>query len=182
MASTELQQFLAVLRNGDQRAVGELLQQVDPYLRRAIHLRLIDGRLRRVMDTMDIFQSLLKDFLSQRDTERAREGASTDLCAYLAAAVHYKIQTRLRKERRYAGRLSDFWEPASPDAHAVQRIEDQDLAEAIRARLTERNRQLFDLRAKGLSWDEIAEGIGGNSDALRMRLNRGVATVLSQLR
>ena len=56
MASPELQEFSQVLQSGDQPAVEELLRQFDPFLRRVIRLLLIDGRLRRAVDTTDIFQ------------------------------------------------------------------------------------------------------------------------------
>jgi hypothetical protein len=42
-----------------------MLREMDPFLRRVIRMRLLDGRLRRSVDTTDILQSLLKDFLRQ---------------------------------------------------------------------------------------------------------------------
>ncbi len=178
MATPELDRFLAVLRNGDREEVGKLLGDLDPFLRRIIHLRLIDGRLRRVTDTADIFQSLLKDFMSQ---EHPPVETSAGLCAYLAAAVHHKIQTRARKERRHAGSLPEDWEPICPEPPADRQVEDQDFTQAIRARLSGGKRLLFDLKSQGLTWIEIAGRVGGQPDALRMRLNRAVATVLNEL-
>jgi RNA polymerase sigma factor (sigma-70 family) len=178
MATPELDKFLAVLRNGDREEVEKLLGDLDPFLRRIIHLRLIDGRLRRITDTADIFQSLLKDFMSQ---EHSPAETSAGLCAYLAAAAHHKIQTRARKERRHAGSLPEDWEPICPEPPASQHIEDQDFSQAIRARLSRGKRLLFDLKSQGLTWTEIAARLGGTPDALRMRLSRAVATVLSEL-
>jgi hypothetical protein len=40
---------------------------------------------------------------------------------------------------------------------------------------------LFDLKAQGLTWQEVAAKVGGRADALRMRLNRAVAAVLTEL-
>jgi RNA polymerase sigma factor (sigma-70 family) len=181
MATPELQEFLAVLRSGDPQAVDDLLRQLDPFLRRIIRQRLIDGRLRRVMDTGDIFQSLLKDFLSQRKSSDPGE-ASAELRAYLAAAVHHKIQTRARKERRSVGSLPGDWEPVSREPPASERVEEQDLSRTILARLPEEKRRLFDLKRQGLTWAEIAKKVGGKPDALRMGLNRAIASVLSELR
>src|SRR5437870_4797385 len=120
MATPELKEFLTRLRSGDRQAVEELLRELDPFLRRAIRLRLIDGRLRRVLDTTDIYQSLLKDFLSQ---EHPPVETSAGLCAYLAAAVHHKIHTRTRKERRHAGSLPEDWDPVGLEASACQQVE-----------------------------------------------------------
>jgi DNA-directed RNA polymerase specialized sigma24 family protein len=103
------------------------------------------------------------------------------LCDYLAAAVRHKIQTRTRKERRHAGSLPDDLEPVSPEPQAAQQAEDQDFCQAIRARLSGEKRLLFDLKSQGLTWTEISEKIGGQPDALRMRLSRAVAAVLGEL-
>jgi DNA-directed RNA polymerase specialized sigma24 family protein len=103
------------------------------------------------------------------------------LCAYLAAAVRYKIQTRARKESRHSGGLPDEWEPASPEPTPEQHVQVKDLRQAIRSRLAEQTRQLFDLKVQGLTWNAIAEQIGGDPDTLRMRLRRTVTTVLGEL-
>jgi DNA-directed RNA polymerase specialized sigma24 family protein len=51
----------------------------------------------------------------------------------------------------------------------------------VRGRLDESARLLLDLKAQGLTWQEIAAKVDGSADALRMRLNRAVATVLTEL-
>ena len=86
MSDAEFQNFLEILRNGDAEAVDRLLAACDPFLRRAIRRRLFDGRARRIVDTSDILQSLLKDFLSRERTENAAVTPQR-LCAYLAAAA-----------------------------------------------------------------------------------------------
>jgi len=179
MPSTELQQFLVTLQSGDRDAVDEMLRQFEPFLRRIIRLRLIDGRLRRVMDTADVFQSLLKDFLEQHHPSVE---TLAGLDAYLANAVRYKIQTRLRKERRHAGSLPEECEPTQVEPSAARQTEDQDWYQAIRARLPAQTQLLLDLKAQGLTWPEIAEKVGGRTDALRMQLTRALAPILRQLR
>jgi RNA polymerase sigma-70 factor (ECF subfamily) len=181
MPTPELQDFLAKIQGGDEAAVEAILQEMDPFLRRVIRMRLVDGRLRRAVDTTDILQSLLKDFLRQPAAGDPAETSSAQLCAYLAAAVRHKVQTRLRKERRHAGSLPEEWEPSSPEPDVRNRVEDEDFAAVIRARLDQSARLIFDLKAQGLTWQEIAEKVGGKADALRMRLNRAVAAVLTDL-
>jgi DNA-directed RNA polymerase specialized sigma24 family protein len=181
MPTPELQEFFALMQGGDEGAVEAMLQEMDPFLRRVIRMRLLDGRLRRAVDTTDILQSLLEDFFRQPMAGERAESSSVQLCAYLAAAVRHKVQTRLRKERRHAGSLPDQWEPACPEPDVGKRVEDQDFAAAIRSRLDESARLLFDLKAQGLTWQEVAAKVGGRADALRMRLNRSVAAVLTEL-
>ena len=202
MASAEVQQFLETLRTGDSHAVEVLLRQIDPFLRKVIRQRLIDGRVRRVVDTTDVFHSVVKDFLARTRSTPATAAADGDrtplpgfgktgeeespfspnaLGAYLAAAVHHKIQTRWRKEKRHAGSLNPEWEPASPDSSPSPLIQEQDFKEAIRARLSKDKQRLFDLKTQGLTWDEIAERVGGRADALRMRLTRSISAILREL-
>jgi len=181
MASRELQEFFAALRSGDPQTVEPLLNRLDPSLRRIIRSRLKDARLRSVADTSDIFQSLLKDFLFQQESPRSPSEPSAGIFAYLAAAACHKIQAKRRKEGRHVAGLADNFEPVSPEPSPTQRLEDRDFAEAVRDRLGEDRRRLFDLAVQGLAWTEISAIVGGNPDALRMRLRRGIASVLSEL-
>jgi DNA-directed RNA polymerase specialized sigma24 family protein len=181
MPTPELQEFLAKIQGGDDCAVEAMLREWDPFLRRVIRLRLLDGRLRRAVDTSDILQSLLKDFLRRPGAGEPSEASPAELSAYLAAAVRHKVQTRWRKERRHAGSLPEEWEPASLEPDVGKRVEDRDLVEAIRSRLDESTRSLLDLRAQGLTWQDVAARVGGGADALRMRVNRAVAAVLTEL-
>jgi DNA-directed RNA polymerase specialized sigma24 family protein len=181
MASRELQEFFAALRSGDPETVERLLNQLDPSLRRIIRSRLKDVRLRSVADTSDIFQSLLKDFLFQKESPRSPAESSAGIYAYLAAAACHKIQAKLRKERRHAGSLADNFAPVSLEPPPTQPLDDRDFVEAVRDRLGEDRRRLFDLAVQGLAWTEISAIVGGNPDALRMRLRRGIAGVLSEL-
>jgi len=181
MASRELQEFFAALRSGDPETVERSLNRLDPSLRRIIRSRLKDGRLRSVADTSDIFQSLVKDFLFQNVSEPSPSESSAGMYAYLAAAACHKIQAKLRKERRHAGGLADNFEPVSLEPPPTKPFEDREFVEAVRDRLGEDRRRLFDLALQGLAWTEISAIVGGKPDALRMRLRRGIAAVLSEL-
>jgi RNA polymerase sigma factor (sigma-70 family) len=181
MPTPELQEFFAKIQGRDEAAVQAMLREMDPFLRRVIHMRLLDGRLRRAVDTTDILQSLIEDFLRQPAAGEPAETSSAELCAYLAAAVRHKVQTRLRKERRHLGSLPEEWDPASPEPDVGKCVENQDFVAAIRGRLDESARLLLDLKAQGLTWQEVASKVGGRADALRMRLNRAIAAVLTEL-
>ena len=65
MPTPKLQEFFGLVQGGDEGAVKAILEQLDPFLRRVIRLRLLDGHLRRAVDTTDNLHSLLKDFLRQ---------------------------------------------------------------------------------------------------------------------
>jgi DNA-directed RNA polymerase specialized sigma24 family protein len=177
MPTLELQTFFAGLRSGDAALAKEAIDRVSPILSQIIHLRLIDGRLRHILDTDDILQSLLKDFLSRR---RAPDEASVGLQAYLAGAVLNKVVTKMRKERRHVGGLPDACEPTSSEPPLGSRQELRDSLQWLRSRLPEEHRELFDLKARGLTWPEIANQLGSEPDALRIRLRRALAAAVGQ--
>ena len=57
----------------------------------------------------------------------------------------------------------------------------RELLEAFRARLSEEERMLADLRAEGREWAEIAARLGGTAQARRMQLARAARRVERQL-
>jgi DNA-directed RNA polymerase specialized sigma24 family protein len=181
MESLELPLFFQVLQHGTPEAVRDVLRQVEPYLRNVIHLRLIDGRLGHVADTNDIFQSLVKDFLTQEVRAAPAGRWAGGLPAYLAAAVRNKILTRARKERRHAGGLPEGWEPSGQEPAPDSLLERRDLLEAVRARLPDASRHLLELREQGLSWAAIADRVGGTVAACRVRLARDIVAVREQM-
>jgi DNA-directed RNA polymerase specialized sigma24 family protein len=181
MRGAGFQEFIEILRNGDAEAVDRLLSDFDPFLRRAIRLRLFDRRTRRVVDTSDIIQSLLKDFLGREEADGAA-ASSERLRAYLTAAAQYKVSSKTRKERRRIAELGDFAEPVSPEPPPSKQAEDRDFIDAIRSRLDEGGRRLFDWSQQGRTWRDIANEIGGHPDTLRIQLRRSVAAALAEIR
>lgn len=68
-------EFLRRIRAGDEHAAAELVRRYEPAIRLEVRLRLGDPRLRRVLDSMDICQSVLASFfvraaVGQYDLER----------------------------------------------------------------------------------------------------------------
>src|SRR5207253_5181912 len=62
------------VRAGDEAAAAELVQHYEPYIRRAVRVRLVDPRLKRLVDSVDVCQSVLASFfvraaLGQYDLE-----------------------------------------------------------------------------------------------------------------
>jgi DNA-directed RNA polymerase specialized sigma24 family protein len=181
MAAAEVQEFFDRLRSGDQDEVERLLRRLEPSLRRVIRMRLVDDRLRRVVDTSDVFQSLMKDFLSQQRRDGSPREISAGLYAYLAAAVHHKVRTRERKERRKVPLSAESLDVAATQPAVDRQIENREFVETVRNKLDDDLRRLFDLNSEGFTWKEIAERVGGNPDALRMKLRRQLANILIEL-
>jgi RNA polymerase sigma factor (sigma-70 family) len=180
MSDAGFQNIQEVLHNGDAEAVDRLLADIEPFLRQAIRRQLFDRHARRVVDTSDVLQSLLMDFLEQRGTDQAAV-SDRKLKAYLVAAARYKIASKVRKERRRTADLDHIEEPVSAEPSSSQQVEDHDFRNSIRNLLNEKSRRLFDLSQQGRTWRQIADEVGGRPDSLRIQLRRAVAAALAEI-
>src|SRR5262249_24167523 len=59
------QDLIARVRAGDEAAARELVRTYDPPIRRTVRIRLSDPRLRRVLDSTDICQSVFGSFFAR---------------------------------------------------------------------------------------------------------------------
>ncbi len=102
MPTPELQEFFALIQGGDDGAVEAMLREMDPYLRRVIRMRLLDGRLRRAVDTTDILQSLLKDFLRQPAAGEPAETGETSVSVHFPSARNDELTPTIMDTDYYA--------------------------------------------------------------------------------
>jgi RNA polymerase sigma-70 factor (ECF subfamily) len=181
--------LLARVRGGDQRAATDLVRQLEPELRRAVRVRLGDPRLRRVVDSVDVCQSVLANFfvrlqLGEFDLEQPQQ-----LLRLLLVMARNKLHDRARRQqaqkrdqRRIEGQAVgdlDALAGRAPDPGRI--VACRDLLQEVRKLLTDEERVLADHRAEGLDWPEIATRVGGQPDTLRKRLHRGLDRVTAHL-
>ena len=91
--------LLAKVRAGDQQSAAELIGQYDAELRRAVRVRLTDPRLRRVVDTADVCQSVLAQFFvrvaaGEFDLERPEQ-----LLHLLVRMARNKLLDKVRRQQ-----------------------------------------------------------------------------------
>src|SRR4249919_1695419 len=58
----DFQVLLGRVRAGDAQAAADLVRRYEPAIRRAARVRLVDSRLNRLLDSMDICQSVMASF------------------------------------------------------------------------------------------------------------------------
>jgi RNA polymerase sigma-70 factor (ECF subfamily) len=180
-------EFLRRVRGGDERAAAELVARYGPAIHRAVRVRLRDPQLRRLIDSVDICQSVFASFfvrtaLGQYDLE-----SPDQLLKLLATIARNKLANHARRERadrRDQGRLDRGAAiedcPATVSSPSCQ-LAARELVEEARRRLSPEERALLERRTAGLGWAEIARDLGGTPDALRIRLARAVARIARQL-
>src|SRR5262245_63603750 len=98
--STTFADYLRRIRAGDEQAAADLVRQYEPFIRREVRFRLRDRRLSRVLDSMDICQSVLASFFvrtaaGQYDLERPE-----DLLRLLVGMARNKLASQARQHYR----------------------------------------------------------------------------------
>ena len=180
--------LLAKVRAGDQQSATELIGQYDAELRRAVRVRLTDPRLRRVVDTADVCQSVLAQFFvrvaaGEFDLERPEQ-----LLHLLVRMARNKLLDKVRRQqadkrdqRRVEAGAVPMDEIAGKAPGPDRIVASQDLLQTVRRLLTDDERKLADERGQGREWNDIAKEMGTQPDAIRKRLSRGLDRVLAQL-
>jgi RNA polymerase sigma-70 factor (ECF subfamily) len=182
-SETSFRALLRRVRAGDAEAAAELVRQFEPAVRRAVRLRLTDPsfcRLQRVLDSVDICQSVLGNFfvraaLGQFDLETPR-----DLLGLLVTMAHNKLVDQARKRSNRlpvvgGGLLPDTVVDATAPPGDI--VAGQELLQKFLGRLSAEERRLADLRAAGLSWSDVAAQTGLTPEAARKQLERAIRRV-----
>ena len=180
-------EFIRRVRAGDERAAVELVRRYEPAIRRAVRLRLRDPRLRRLVESVDICQSVFASFFVRATLGQYELESPERLIGLLAAIARNKVACQANRER--AGRRDHrrvdpgavLDQNPAPGASPSRQVAARELALEARRLMTPEERALLERRERGLGWAEIAAELGGRPDALRVRLARAAARVATQL-
>jgi RNA polymerase sigma-70 factor (ECF subfamily) len=180
-------EFIRRVRAGDERAARELVARYEQVIRYTVRVRLRDPRLRRLIESDDICQSVFASFfvraaLGQYDLE-----SPDQLLRLLATIARNNVAHQARRE--YAGcRDPRRVDPGAvlddcpaDDSSPSRQVAARELVVEAQRRLTPEERALLERREQGLGWAEIAAELGGSPEALRKSLDRAVARVTRQL-
>jgi RNA polymerase sigma-70 factor (ECF subfamily) len=186
--SPTFRDFLSRVRAGDEEAATELVRLYEPELRRAVRVQLRDNRLRRLLDSMDVCQSVLASFFIRAALGQYELETPEQLLHLLARMARNKVvneahhqQAGRRDYRRLAAGGAQQHEVPGRDPTPSQIIAGRELLEEARRRLSPDERRLLELREQGRGWAEIAAELGGSPEALRKQLARAVERVAEAL-
>ena len=182
------QGFIQRIRAGDDQAAVELVRQYEPLIRTEIRLRLVNPALSRAFDSMDICQSVLGSFFVRAAAGQYELAHPEQLVQLLIAITRNKLagqvrrQQRLRRDlRRTADVAADELDLAAPEQTPSEIASGKELLEAFRARLSQEEQELAELRAADCQWQEIADRLGGTPQARRKQLERAICRVSQEL-
>jgi RNA polymerase sigma factor (sigma-70 family) len=180
--------FIRRIRTGDAEAARQLIQQYEPVVRLEVRMRLSDPRLGRVLDSMDICQSVMASFFVRAAGGQYDLDQPQDLVKLLVVMARNKVAFQARKQRaqrrdvrRTEAVTPEEFEAAAAGPSPSQVVAGKELLEQFQKRLSEEERQLADRRALGQGWAEIAAELGGTAQGRRKQLERAIARVSQQL-
>ena len=171
------QTLIARVRAGDEQAAAELVRRYEPAIRRAARVRLLDTRLNRLLDSMDICQSVMASFFVRTALGQFELETPDQLLKLLATMTRNKLAEPgqgpwQQPGATFAGfRLSRVIATMRRLSAAPERIAGHDptpsrdlaarelLEEALR-RLSPEEKRILDCREQGGQWTEIAAGAG----------------------
>lgn len=188
MEQEQFRHLLQRVRAGDGDAAATLVREYEPAIRRIVRVQLTDPRLRQVLDTMDVCQSVLANFFvrvvaGQFDLEQPEQ-----LFKLLATMARNRLLNHVRDQqaqRRDQRRQAVSEEALAAVAASVSTpsgvFAAKELLERVRERLDEQERELLDRRLRGQEWGEIAAAMGGGAEGHRKRLSRALDRLGEQL-
>jgi RNA polymerase sigma factor (sigma-70 family) len=175
------------VRAGDGDAAAELVRRYEPAIRRAVRLQLRDPRLRSLLDSADVCQSVLASFFIRAASGQYELDRPSQLTRLLVVMARNKLASQARRPqvvRREPGPglgVSEEEGPFAPGPSPSQHAAWRDLLQEVRNRLSEEERQLVERRTRDQEWAQIAAEMGGSPDGLRKKLARALDRVARQL-
>jgi RNA polymerase sigma factor (sigma-70 family) len=176
------------VRSGDERAAAEIVKQYEPEIRREVRVRLHDPRLRRVLDSMDISQSVFGSFFVRVASGQFELNRPDELIRLLITMTRNKVVGQVRRaraqrrdDRRNDANDSEELETLCDGPNPSEIVARAELLQAFRDRLTPEERIMVDRRSEGREWSEIAAELGGSANARRKQFDRATDRAAREL-
>ncbi len=181
MVDDEFREAIQRIRAGDEQAAADLVRKYEPLIRREVRMHLVDARLRRVFDSLDVEQSVLASFFVRAAAGEYDLDSPAQLAALLVRMVQNKLASTVRKQyrRRRDARRTESNEQALyatvvEESTVSEQLANRELLEALQQQLSREELEIARLRGAGLSWEEVAAEVGGKAHSRRMQLSRAV--------
>jgi ECF sigma factor len=182
------QDLIRRVRERDEAAAAELVARYESVIRRVVRIHLRDARMRRILDSMDICQSVLASFFVRTALGQYEVQSPEQLLNLLVSITRHKLVNQaqyLHAQRRDLRRATSI----DDQAHCVagkasdpsEQASAREILAKVRGGLRSDERYLAEQRALGRAWTELAAELGGTDVALRKKLSRALDRVMTEL-
>lgn len=186
--TAKFQELIQRVRDRDEEAARELTVRYEKAIRRVVRIHLRDPRMRRVMDSMDVCQSVLTSFFVRTALGEYELNTPEQLISLLTTITKNKVVNqvhRLQAQRRDIRRDSDLGSGSfgivDRSPNPAEEVSAKEILEKVRSGLDDSERYLAEQRSLGRTWPELAEQLGATDVALRKKLTRALDRVVAEL-
>ncbi len=179
MDQNEIEGLLRQAVAGCEDSAVRFVQLFETQIRMEIRTRLASAELARVIDSVDIAQSVFTDFLISARTGEIGQQEPRAAIAMLMRTSREKVAQKIRYHqagkrdwRRNEGTVEQYVQLPSDAPGPREQATESDMLEFLRAKLGETDFRLLQLRIEGCSWGEVSVEVGMSPDACRMRIQR----------
>jgi RNA polymerase sigma-70 factor (ECF subfamily) len=176
--------------SGESEAAEILVRNYEPEIRRVVRFKFRDPRLRRVVDSTDICQSVFAKFFVSAALGQFEIKSPKELVRLLAKMAVNRVIDQHRKQqsqRAVVSKKQDEYQfglqgEVVDQAELPQPVVERDeLLGMIKNRLTKQERDISRMRHSGKTWQQISEAIGEPAQVLRKRLERACDRIFTDL-
>jgi RNA polymerase sigma-70 factor (ECF subfamily) len=154
-----------------------------------VRVRLTDTSIRRVMDSMDVCQSVLANFFVRMSVGQFDLNDPQDLIRLLVRMTQNKILDHVRRQqadrrdrRREVAGSPEALEAVPEDGSSPsQKVANKELLDLVRQRLSDEERYLAEQRALGREWQDLAKELRKTPESLRKQYTRAIDRVTREL-
>jgi RNA polymerase sigma factor (sigma-70 family) len=177
------QDLLQRVRAGDDAAASEMFYRYEADVKRVVRAIMRVEWMRRGADPSDIYQSVMASFFIRAALGQYDISTPDQMLALLKRIAKNKVADLARSPHRrvsvvpVSGPDRAAIEPTDPARGPASQIIWKELFQKVRARFTDAERRVSDLRMVGHSWDEVGAELGEKADAVRMRLERALRRI-----
>lgn len=184
--ASDLADCLQAIRCGDETAATRFVSAFEPEVRRFVRVRLTDPGLRRLMDSIDIVQSVMGRFFLHLQADRLQIEHPLQLLKLLLtmarnALIDHSRHAAVRRNVEGVGGDLSLAFVADRQAPQEDSLIGSDLLSYVRQRLGPQERALLDGWLGGTGWEELAGEFGSSPEALRKRMTRAIDRATSTL-
>lgn len=186
--TAKFQSLIERLRSHDEDAAQEFVERYEKVIRRVVRIHLRDNRLRQVLDSMDVCQSVLASFFVRTALGQYELNSPEHLINLLTTITRNKLTNQINRHRAQRRDVRRNLTTETEGMVLLDRASDpseqasaREILEQVRNRLNPQERYLADQRSQGRSWHELSEEVGGTDVALRKKLTRALNRILSEL-
>lgn len=189
MSAESFHELIRRVREGDDDAAARLVNLYEADVRRVVRHRLLHSPLRQLLDSVDIWQSVLANFFVrvasgqfELDTpEQLRKLLTTMACNRLNDQARRQSAKRRGEGQVHADGAEALNACADPAASPSQVVAMRELLARVQGLLTPEERLLVERRSEGHDWAAIAAELGKSPEALRKQFSRALDRVARQV-